>query len=278
MRLVNNDTAGARNDLDLAIVKGYRSDGVYDLRAQLKLQEGDLKGALSDLDNAINLNSNNPRTYMSRAGVRLELEDRAGAFSDFNQVVVWYEAGPQKQKALKTDAKSTAPNAEAKTVPDTGAKQETGAGPSIISKVEVAVETSKESPDSKELADVISSAYQNRGMIFSAQGNTDAAMADFNKAIRIFPADFAIYYNRALEWEKRGDLSKAMSDINKAIATDPNSGNSILEHGVILTLLGKTQEAQADFDLLIGSDPVFRTRIEKRLAEAKKNFGTQRRP
>jgi hypothetical protein len=47
---------------------------------------------------------------------------------------------------------------------------------------------------------------------------------------------------------------------------------------VILTLQGKTAEAQADFDPLIDSDPIFRARIEKRLAEARKNFGTQKRP
>lgn len=70
-----------------------------------------------------------------------------------------------------------------------------------------------------------------------------------------------------------------MADINKAIAVDPNSGNSILEHGVILTLQGKPAEAQADFNMLLESDPAFRARIDKRLAEARKNFpGTQPKP
>ena len=121
------------------------------------------------------------------------------------------------------------------------------------------------------MAPIISSVYVNRGLILKDRGNHVAALSDFDKAIRIDPANFWALYHRANEYESKGDLSAALADINQAIQIEPKAGNFLVEHGVILLLMGKEKEAQADFDRLLQSDRVlWQKRIDERLAAVKK--------
>ena len=118
---------------------------------------------------------------------------------------------------------------------------------------------------------VIANTYINRGLIYSAQGKGDAAISDFTKSIRLDAKNIWPFYHRANELEGKGDLEAALADISRAIQLDPMNGNLRVEHGVILTLLGNTKDAQVDFDMLLKADGVvWQKRIDERLAAVKK--------
>src|ERR1700681_928269 len=106
------------------------------------------------------------------------------------------------------------------------------------------------------MAPAIVDAYARRGLIYSDRGNHDAAISDLTKALRIDPGNFDVLYDRFNAYEAKGDLAAAMADVKQGLANDPKNGNLIVEHGVLLLLLGKDREAQVDFDMLLKSDPV----------------------
>jgi tetratricopeptide (TPR) repeat protein len=262
IRLMNNDTAGALKDLDAAITYNFKDDSIYDLRAQLRLQTGDLKGALSDLDEALKLNPNNARAYATRGELLGALKEPERALADFNYLLNWYETDPTARPVPKRseakDAKSQSQPSEApKFLP--------------LVRVEIAQQTANVAPGDKEMAPTIASTYINRGMILSGQGNHVAALADFEKAIRVDPANVWGLYYRANEYEYKGNLTAALADIRKATQMDPKNGNLLVERGVILLLMGKEKEAQADFDTLLQSDrALWQKRIDDRTAAVKK--------
>jgi Tfp pilus assembly protein PilF len=103
------------------------------------------------------------------------------------------------------------------------------------------------------------------------RGDHAAALADFDKAVRIDAGNVWALYHRANEYEAKGDLAAALADIAKAVEVEPNNGNLLVEHGVILLLMGKDKDAQADFDRLLQSDrALWQKRIDERVAAVKK--------
>lgn len=121
------------------------------------------------------------------------------------------------------------------------------------------------------MAPTIARTYANRGLILSSRGNNVAALADLDKAIRIYSNDVRTLYLRAIEYEYKGDLPAALADITKAIQLEPKNGNLLVEHGVILLLMGRDKEAQADFDILLKSEQaLWQKRIDERIAAVRK--------
>lgn len=268
---LNKDPVGAMKDLNSAVVNNYKTDHVYDVRAGLRMQQGDTKGAIADYDEAIKLNPGNPNLYLSQAELLLTLEDRDRAFADLNYVLTWYETDPTKRPLPKTPIKDDKPVAGQAGLD--GAIKGSEEAESKTGKVGVVVETVNASPGDKEMIPNIARAYVSRGMIYSNRGNANAAIADFNKSIRILPTNAWAFFNRALELEGKGDLDGALSDVNKTIELEPKNGNCLVERGLILLLQGKSKEAQVVFDMLLESDPVlWQKRIDERLAEVKKKL------
>lgn len=261
IRLLANDTQGALHDLDLAIMHGYNGDHVYTLRGQLKLDQKDLKGALSDFDEAIKLNPDNPQTYASRAGLLLSMGDPDRALLDLNYLLTWYETDPTKRQAAASETKTS--------VADEGATKN-DAPPFSVG---IEIKTSNAAPGDREMLPVIAAAYVNRGLINSARSNSDAAISDFTKSIRINPNDISSFYHRANELEIKGDLAAALADVSRAIQLDPMNGNLRVEHGVILSLMGKHQDAKLDFDMLLNADrAMWQTRIDERMDTVRKRL------
>jgi tetratricopeptide (TPR) repeat protein len=258
LRLTVNDAEGASKDLDSAVANNYKEDHVYDMRAAMRTQRGDVRGALADMDEAIRLNPGNPRYYVTRADLLLKLEDNQRAFADLDYVLKWYETDPVKRPLPKPDP--------------AGDKKSKEAAPESW-KVAVAVQTENESPADKSMAPAIADAYVNRGLIYSSRGDSDAAISDFGKSIRVNPSDAWPYYFRAVELEGKGDLAGALADIDRAVKVDPNNGNCRVEHGVLLLLMGRGVEAQKDFDVLLESDrAVWQKRIDDRTAAVRKKL------
>ncbi|GEM_PF-5402042 len=72
---------------------------------------------------------------------------------------------------------------------------------------------SRERPaNSPELA----GAYNERGLSYTAKGNLNRAIADFNKAIEIAPDYGDAYNNRAVVYYMKGDFNKSWADVHQA--------------------------------------------------------------
>lgn len=254
MRAMNNDLAGALKDLDAAIAHNYKDDSVYYFRSQLRWQTGELKSALSDLDETIKLNPGHARAYSTRSDLLLVLNEPDRALGDINYLLSWYETDPSARPVPKASDGTDAPKNDSKAF-----------------MVRIAQETANEAPGAKEMVPVISRAYANRGLILSGRNNHVGALADLDKATRIDPTNEWALYHRANEYEYKGDLPAALADISKAIQIDPKNANLLIEHGVILLLMGKDKEAQADFDVFLRSDrALWQKRIDARIEAVKR--------
>ena len=268
LRIANDDPAGALKDVDSAVVNHYQGDGVYDVRSMLRDQQGDKRGALSDLDEAIKLNPNNPGSYLRRADLSLSFKDTDRAFADLNYLLNWYENDPvmrpvPEQGRLVTKA-GTAQSGTGAAGDKSKEKDSKSRGLVLF------VATVNKSPADKEMTPTIANAYLKRGYINSTRGNSDAAIADFTRSIRLLPDDSQAYLYRVWELEDKGDLAGALTDVLKVIELEPRNGNARVEQGVLLMLLGKSKEAQVVFDGLLESDVVlWRKRIDERIASVK---------
>ena len=64
-------------------------------------------------------------------------------------------------------------------------------------------------------------AYDIRGTRHLEKGDNDAAIVDFDQAIRLKPDYAAAYVNRGSAWHRKGDLDRAITDADAAIRIDP---------------------------------------------------------
>lgn len=262
IRLMAKDLDGVIHDLDSAIKFDFKGDSVYGLRAQLKLQKGDPKGAIADLNEAIRLNPHDPKNYTLRGHALMRIEDKKQALKDFDFLLNWYETEPFRKVAATSGA--TSERAANQSKPGSFA-------------VGIQVDTPNVAPGDTSMVAYVADAYSGRGTIRSSNGNPDAAISDYTKSIRLNPKNVWVFYSRAVEFESKGDLEAALADVSRAIQLDPLNGNLRVEHGVILVLMGREQEAQADFDMLRKADStLWQKRIDARFEEVKKKVPTKK--
>jgi tetratricopeptide (TPR) repeat protein len=75
----------------------------------------------------------------------------------------------------------------------------------------------------------------NRAWIFMTRNQFDAAIADLNRAIELFPPAQAArsYYYRGYSYMKLMDNTRAMSDLNESLRLDPNAADPYLYRGEV---------------------------------------------
>ena len=61
----------------------------------------------------------------------------------------------------------------------------------------------------------------NKGMEYEKAGKYDAAITEFNKAIKLNPRFIQAYNNRGVAYNAKGELNQAIADYNKAIELNP---------------------------------------------------------
>ena len=103
------------------------------------------------------------------------------------------------------------------------------------------------------------------------QGNRDAALEEFTKAVEIDPGYYYAYYNRALVYHQIGDLESSLADYNKAIELQPDNVYWTIERGFLYLKLGDREKAIIDLERarVLGVPPEYRQRVDEALSQLK---------
>ncbi|MHC5542524.1 tetratricopeptide repeat protein [Singulisphaera rosea] len=99
--------------------------------------------------------------------------------------------------------------------------------------------------------------YVCRGSVRIAKEEYEAAIEDFDRAIRLNPGLSAAYYNRGIAWEMTGDYAKAISGYSEAIELDPKYVKAYTARGNAWACRKDFARAIADYDEAIRLDPKF---------------------
>ena len=87
----------------------------------------------------------------------------------------------------------------------------------------------------------------NSGLDKAKSGNLKGAIADWTKAIEIYPKYALAYYNRGLARRKLGDLKGAIADYTKAIELNPKFYQAYTNRGIALEIVGDLKDACRDW-------------------------------
>ena len=272
LRMMKSDMTGAMNDFDNAIVRGERSANVFAMRARLRLMLQNPEGALSDYNAAISMNSGRVGNYLGRAAARNQTGDKAGALADYTYVIDTFE---------QAERNGTAPDKEARKVrandivsPVIHEPESSKPGDSKVTTKTTMVATinpeAEETMTAEEMEYLpnVAAAYMNRAQTYTTNGDSEAALADLNKSVAVYP-HFGAYEMRGRVLRTRGDLNAALADFSKSIELQPGAAFAYLERGVTLMLLGRDDEAEKDFSKVLIRSPEYKTMVDNRRAEAK---------
>ncbi len=97
-------------------------------------------------------------------------------------------------------------------------------------------------------------ALNNRGSARSDKGDTDAAIADFDAAIKLSGRFASAYFNRANAYAAKGDSARAIADYDKAIAYNRRNVNAYLARGGLHLAAGAAAKARADMRQALAMD------------------------
>ncbi|HEY6804198.1 MAG TPA: tetratricopeptide repeat protein [Pyrinomonadaceae bacterium] len=266
---MGTDIAGAFADINKAIQLKPAMGEAYYQRATLRYVSNDVAGALKDLDQSIASDFKTSVVYSFRGQLRYQQGDTKGALGDLDESIkinandprVYASRGAVLLSLNEFERAYTDLNYLLNWYETEPNKRLAATYPA---------------PGDKELVPAIASSYLNRGVINSSRGNSDAAINDFTKSIRLDAKNGKAYSLRANELVATGDLEAALADVSRAIQLDPLNPTLRVEHGGILTLLGNTEDAQLDFDMVLKADPaVWQKRIDERIEALRKLAGSR---
>lgn len=100
------------------------------------------------------------------------------------------------------------------------------------------------------------SAYNNRGVLQEQMGRFSDAFQDFNMVIALTGGQLAMpYYNVAALKERTGELQAALQNYDEAIRVDPRSAAAYNNRGCLKRRLKDFGGARRDLDAAVKIDP-----------------------
>jgi Flp pilus assembly protein TadD len=100
-------------------------------------------------------------------------------------------------------------------------------------------------------------ARNNRGVIALDEGNVDAAIADFEKALGSGEAEVMVRTNLARAWLMKGDLDKARAFAEQALRLEPDNKQAELLLGGTALKAGDRRAAERHLRRALAIDPTF---------------------
>ncbi|MGK7899412.1 MAG: tetratricopeptide repeat protein [Xenococcus sp. (in: cyanobacteria)] len=93
----------------------------------------------------------------------------------------------------------------------------------------------------------LAEAYYNRGLVKRIICNHEEAIQDFSIAIILAPKMFLAYYYRGLTYYELGDYPYATANYNYAIMLNPKLARAYYQRAIICGELGRNAQAYEDF-------------------------------
>ena len=91
-------------------------------------------------------------------------------------------------------------------------------------------------------------AYYDRGTIFGALGQHEQAIQEYSQAIRLDPEDAWAYGNRGGSYLELGQIERAIEDLDESIRLSPNDAIGYAIRANAYTLLNMDSAARQDID------------------------------
>jgi WD40 repeat protein len=101
----------------------------------------------------------------------------------------------------------------------------------------------------------VTDACYNRGMRLCREGNYEAAITDFDQAVKLNPRLADAYYNRGLAYAKLKDYENAIASYTPAIDIHHNWADAHNNRGNAYYKLGNHEQAIADYDQALRINP-----------------------
>ena len=121
----------------------------------------------------------------------------------------------------------------------------------------------------------LAEAYYNRGLVKRIICNHEEAIQDFSIATILKPKMFLAYYYRGLTYYELGDYPYATANYNHAIMLNPKLARAYYQRAIICGELGKNSQAYEDFQQAAAiarsqKDPDLFRKAKKAQAQLKK--------
>lgn len=100
-------------------------------------------------------------------------------------------------------------------------------------------------------------AYNNKGRVFDKMNQFGMALEEYNKAIVLYPENIEAYNNRGLTYDKIDQLDRALADFNMVIALKPSYAIAYYNRGRVFNKLNQHSMAIADYDRAIACNPYY---------------------
>lgn len=98
-------------------------------------------------------------------------------------------------------------------------------------------------------------AFNRRGELLAGQGKEKAALADFDKAVKINPDHWQAYHNRGVSYALAGRFADAIDDFNRTVELNPDYANVYFNRGEVRYELGQFESAIKNYDVAIELAP-----------------------
>ena len=229
-----------------------------------KAKQGDCEGAISDYNQALCLKPNFPIAYYHRGLAKRNIGQYSDAISDFDQALKLkpdfadvYAAREETIRIKTTETSLRSQNTHAqreqpasKTVPNPVASPR---DPELANAYYQQA-LKKEKIDQNEIEQrTRENRFLNSNEIIQQQ--YEAALADYDEAIRLDPNKAHYYSQRASLNQKLKRFEAALADYNTFIRLKPNDAEHYYERGCTKQQLEQYEAALADYDKAIRLDP-----------------------
>ena len=233
----------------------------YFYRGLAKYYLDDYSGAEADLTAAIERNPYVSRSYQLRAMCRARLDSLVAAERDIREAIKFDPYDPALWQNLGVIAMQAGDWERASGIVDTLlAYSPRNSGAALLNtRVALSMNDTLKALDMACKAvefDVYSSeVYDNRSMVYCAQGEYELAEKDLDRSLELMPSRGGTYVNRALVRYYRNNLRGAMDDYDMALSVEPGNFVALYNRGLLRMNVGDDNRAIEDFDKVLEIDP-----------------------
>jgi tetratricopeptide (TPR) repeat protein len=234
---------------------------LYYLRGNARLERGDGAGAVADFGEALRLDPGRADVRQKRGKVRLDLGDAAGAAADFDAAV---RIDPEDAAALRGRSAARLLLGDL-----AGAEQDAAAALALRPCVEAHAQCGAVRQCGRDFAGAVAHysraveanprlywPYLMRGNAYYHLGALGQTHADYRRAFHLDARLAAGHLVKIVLREVRADPAAALAACEEHLRRHPDDFLTCGRRGVILLLLGRDAEAQADLEAFRRRSPL----------------------